>query len=262
MSEKKRTRILLVDGNTDLAGNYRRVLKEQEIDVVYVTNGVDAWEKLNSEEHIDALVTELDLPKKNGIDLIKELREKEQGKSVDEFLPILVITAAMDEFQKDIAMIDRLRILQKPFSPQSLIDEVKRVVESRTKIATIDKNKVAFKADDYIVNEGEMGKQMFWLISGTVAITKMTKSGDQVILGYVNPGEMIGEMAFLDNMERSASARAMSDCEVLPIPPSKFLDVLQEQPRWFKGLVRALSKRLRNANEQIARLTESHREDK
>ena len=94
---------------------------------------------------------------------------------------------------------------------------------------------------------------MYWVLAGSFRITKLNEDGNNVIMGEVSPGELVGEMSFLDNLPRSASVRALEDSEVLVIPHSKFMDVLDHQPRWFKSLMQVMSHRLRDSNNKVAR---------
>ena len=80
----------------------------------------------------------------------------------------------------------------------------------------------------------------------------MNREGQEVMLGEIDMGELVGEMSFLDDLPRSANVRAKFDSEVLVIPHSKFLSVLDSQPRWFKSLMKTLSQRLRVANDRIS----------
>ena len=94
---------------------------------------------------------------------------------------------------------------------------------------------------------------MYWVLSGGFTITKMNNDEKNIIIGEVKQGELVGEMSFLDNLPRSASVKAREDSEVLVIPHKKFMDVLDNQPRWFRSLMTTLSHRLRDADQRIAR---------
>ena len=121
--------------------------------------------------------------------------------------------------------------------------------------------------NEYLLTEGGQSNEMYWVLEGSFVITKLNSDNQNVIIGEVKPGELVGEMSFLDELPRSASVQAKEDSEVLAIPHKKFIDVLDGQPRWFRSLMKTLSQRLRGANQMISRKQvevgdkDSHSED-
>ena len=109
------------------------------------------------------------------------------------------------------------------------------------------------KANEYLLTEGGISHEMYWILSGSFIITKMNKDDHNIILGKVFPGELVGEMSFLDSLPRSASVRAEVDSEVLAIPHKRFIDIIEGQPRWFRSLMQTLSQRLRTVNSQVTK---------
>ena len=94
---------------------------------------------------------------------------------------------------------------------------------------------------------------MYWVISGSFQVLKESAEGGNVIIGEIGPGELAGEMSFLDDCPRSATVMAKEDSEVLCIPHGKFMKVIHSQPKWFQSLMKVLSGRVRSTNEIIAR---------
>ncbi|MFW5887383.1 MAG: Crp/Fnr family transcriptional regulator [Bacteriovoracia bacterium] len=103
---------------------------------------------------------------------------------------------------------------------------------------------------DILMREGERSKSLYWLQTGQLLVYKMHGT-EQVHLGYVFSGELVGEMSFLDKEPRSATVKALSDCELIEIPQEKFDKFFDEQPRWLQVLIKTLSDRLRKANKRI-----------
>ncbi len=104
--------------------------------------------------------------------------------------------------------------------------------------------------EEYLIREGEESTQMYFLKSGTMAVFK--RKGDATIqIGTIYSGEVVGEMSFLDKEPRSASVKAISDCELTCIPSEKFEKTLNALPAWYKALVHTLLDRLRRANSRI-----------
>lgn len=74
--------------------------------------------------------------------------------------------------------------------------------------AIISENTRQVKKGEYLINEGGASNEMYWVISGLFIITKLNQDEQNVIIGRVLPGELVGEMSFLDSMPRSASVKA------------------------------------------------------
>jgi CRP/FNR family cyclic AMP-dependent transcriptional regulator len=72
-----------------------------------------------------------------------------------------------------------------------------------------------------------------------------------VILGHVYEGELVGEISFLDKESRSATVKALTDCELIEIPQETIDNIFKTQPKWLEILVMTLAERLRKANARI-----------
>jgi CRP/FNR family transcriptional regulator, cyclic AMP receptor protein len=101
-----------------------------------------------------------------------------------------------------------------------------------------------------LLQEGHHSQNMYWLQSGQLVVTKR-RPGEDVVLGHINSGELVGEISFLDNEARSATVRAISDCELIEIPKEMFDNIFRNQPKWLEVLVMTLAERLRKANARI-----------
>ena len=67
---------------------------------------------------------------------------------------------------------------------------------------------------DYLMRRGEPGGDIFYVAGGEFDIID-TRTTPEVILKVCLPGEVVGEMSFIDDSPRSADVRARSDGAVL-----------------------------------------------
>lgn len=104
--------------------------------------------------------------------------------------------------------------------------------------------------DQILLREGEHSHSMFWVQSGQLIVTKK-RNGEDVLLGHVYSGELVGEISFLDNEARSATVKAVSECDVIEIPQETLDKVFSSQPKWMEILVKTMAERLRKANARI-----------
>jgi len=110
--------------------------------------------------------------------------------------------------------------------------------------------KVSLKTNEILIREGEGSKSMYWVQQGQLVVTKKRQS-EEVILGHVYEGELVGEISFLDKEIRSATVKALTDCELIEIPQETIDNIFKTQPKWLEILVMTLAERLRKANARI-----------
>ena len=108
----------------------------------------------------------------------------------------------------------------------------------------------SLKPNQILIREGENSSSLYWVQSGQLVVVKQ-KSGDEIILGHIFSGELVGEISFLDNEPRSATVKALTDTELIEIPRETFDKIFREQPKWLEILVKTLAERLRKANARI-----------
>jgi CRP/FNR family cyclic AMP-dependent transcriptional regulator len=105
-----------------------------------------------------------------------------------------------------------------------------------------------FERGHALFHEGQLPDRVVLLRSGRVKVTSTTPNGREVVLAFRGPGELIGELAAIDDEPRSATIVAVDPVEALTIAPREFLAFLEEHPSASLALVRVLSRRLRDAD--------------
>jgi CRP-like cAMP-binding protein len=111
-----------------------------------------------------------------------------------------------------------------------------------------------YNAGDGIFREGDMGREMYIIQSGRVKITKQLKDGAEKTLVILGPGDFFGEMAVIDKDVRSANAVAMEPSLLIALDEEIFEMHMQTNPKIVKKILKNLTSRLREANQQIANL--------
>jgi len=126
----------------------------------------------------------------------------------------------------------------------------------------ISEKMVARKYDpgNFIFLEESDGEQCFFVVKGSVKVTRLSKDGREVILAMLDEGDFFGEMSLLDGKSRSANVIALEKTEVLTLNRKDFLIVLQEYPKIAIQLLKELASRLRKSDRQIASLSLSDAE--
>ena len=106
------------------------------------------------------------------------------------------------------------------------------------------------KAGTTIFRENEPGDIMYIIFSGRVAISKQVMEKVSKTLNILEAGEYFGEMSLLLKADRTATARAIEDTELIEISREKFRSVLQEHYEVGVNLLIQLAHRLEKANEE------------
>jgi CRP/FNR family transcriptional regulator, cyclic AMP receptor protein len=103
-----------------------------------------------------------------------------------------------------------------------------------------------YNAGSTIFSQGDTGVGLYVVKSGKIRLTQ-TSSQDraEIDLGTAGTGEVMGEMALLDDLPRSATATAEGDVDVLVLPVWEFRGVLRQHPDIALKMLAALSRRLR-----------------
>ena len=103
-----------------------------------------------------------------------------------------------------------------------------------------------FSSGQYVVKEGDRGSEMYIVEQGEVEILKRS-GGEERRLLLLKRGDFFGEESVVAKLPRLASARAVSDCRVLPVDESALREMLDQGSDVGLRLLRGLSRRLREA---------------
>lgn len=109
---------------------------------------------------------------------------------------------------------------------------------------------VSLASGEVLFREGDPGDRAFLVSSGEVEILKTTERRE-VLLAVRSAGEVIGEMALLDEETRSATVRARGATELLSIPKTALEDLLATSPSAALSILRPLSRRIRETNDRL-----------
>jgi len=125
-----------------------------------------------------------------------------------------------------------------------------------------------YSKDKIIISEGEIGNEVFVLISGIISISKSLtlhnmEGSDQRNKSLIQLSDsddvFFGEMSLLGNKERSATVVALSDVELGVITDSQVRDLSEINPdfgyRLFYNIGLKLAADVRRGNQDVLKLT-------
>ena len=111
----------------------------------------------------------------------------------------------------------------------------------------------AFDAGHVIFREGDASDTCYIVRQGHARAIRAHGDGRTLTLAHFGPGDIFGELAMFDDERRSATVEAVDDLDVLGIPGVDMRSLLVRFPDIAVKLVIALGRRLRAANERLAR---------
>ncbi len=119
-------RILLSDDEIHIVRAAEFKLKKAGYEVEITSDGEEAWEAIQKCKP-DLLITDCQMPRLTGIELIRRLRDNPQTAD----LPVFLLTAKGYELSPEVLFqeLHVLCIISKPFSPRELLQDVDAVMQ-------------------------------------------------------------------------------------------------------------------------------------
>lgn len=125
-------KILLVDDDVTLHDMYAERLRAEGYNIVSAYDGEEALEKV-SKEQPDVILLDIMMPKINGIDVMKKLREDETTANI----PIILLTALVQEINKIKGMMHETDqyLIKSEIMPSAVISAIEKALGSSKKEA-------------------------------------------------------------------------------------------------------------------------------
>jgi CRP-like cAMP-binding protein len=108
-----------------------------------------------------------------------------------------------------------------------------------------------FTQGEIVFHKSEIGKNFFVVESGKIKIFTAIGPNKKKTFAFLEKGDFFGEMSLLGSKTRSASAQAVTDCELLVISRFNFKKLLVKNPDFTLNLLQTLVTRLNNCNREI-----------
>jgi CRP/FNR family transcriptional regulator len=111
-----------------------------------------------------------------------------------------------------------------------------------------------YRARSYVFREGDAARWFCLLRSGHVKILRHARSGRDVVLELLGPGEMFGGVAVIEQRPYPASAQATEPSVVVKIPQEAVVALSQRQPSIIREIALMIGRRLRGAHDSVTSL--------
>jgi CRP-like cAMP-binding protein len=115
----------------------------------------------------------------------------------------------------------------------------------------------SYQPGQFIMRQGDTGVGAFIIRSGKVDVIQ-DRDGREITLATLGPGDVVGEMALLDEFPRSASVRASEPTTALGIQRWHFRGILESHPQLALALLPILTRRIRAAEGSLPHQAARH----
>lgn len=212
--------------------------------VYHATDGPDALAKMNNvPPHI--ILLETNIPKVSGIRVAELVLG---GKKFEDTTLIFLSSPPEQEMFLDEIVTGKIQFLGSDINEDKLVRALQRALNYLAVRSHTEYHLRFLIAGDVLLNQGDKADWVYIVRKGNLKAC-VTNGGVEVILGVINPGEFVGEMAYINGEPRSANVIATTDCELIEIPVGHLDHLLFQKPAWSKALMMTLSKRVKKLNQ-------------
>jgi CRP/FNR family transcriptional regulator, cyclic AMP receptor protein len=236
---------LVADGNAEVIKSISDILKKA-YDGCTIYSAFDGKEALAKMENVvpHILVTNVDLPRISGIDLLQGVVREKKFASVG---VIAICDVPEPDPIADDVVRGKIKTVPQPVEEKTLLDAVhvflSRLPGSKEAEFVIKHLKIG----EILFKEGDPSSCAYLLKRGKLQVY-IQKGLAKVSIGSVGPGEFVGEMAHITGEPRSAHVEAVEPSELVEIPTGTLDLLIFSKPAWAKALLKTLCKRLKEAN--------------
>jgi CRP/FNR family transcriptional regulator, cyclic AMP receptor protein len=105
----------------------------------------------------------------------------------------------------------------------------------------------ALSADETLFARGDEPTGLYALLDGAVRVSGTSESGKEALLTLLEPPSWFGEISLFDGQPRTHDAIADGESRVILVPQAPLLQLLEENPRWWRDLGLLATSKLRLA---------------
>jgi two-component system chemotaxis response regulator CheY len=118
-------KILTIDDSSSIRKMIEVALKSKGYTVIAAADGQEGFEILERDEHFDVVVLDINMPRMDGITLLKTVRTRPNWAH----LPIIMLTTEGQDSDRDQALsLGANDYMVKPFRPTELIERVEKLI--------------------------------------------------------------------------------------------------------------------------------------
>ncbi len=129
-----------------------------------------------------------------------------------------------------------------------------KIEPAKLKLLAFTSERLIFAPDDVVFAQGQQGDAAYLVLRGSAEVLVDTPDGPLTV-ATIEENEIVGEIAILCNVPRTATVRAATELETLRISKDRFFGLIEEFPEMAIEIMRELAHRLETTT---GRLREAH----
>ncbi|MBT8135535.1 MAG: cyclic nucleotide-binding domain-containing protein [Gammaproteobacteria bacterium] len=110
---------------------------------------------------------------------------------------------------------------------------------------------------EFLIEEGASDDSLYVLLDGRLEVVKQAGMGEAVTLHILRPGDISGELSFVDRQPHTLSLRALYQCKVFGLRRDRFETLITREPRLVFEVMCAI---MRSAHAILHRMNLQHME--
>lgn len=108
---------------------------------------------------------------------------------------------------------------------------------------------------EFVYMPGDKANTVYFLKKGRIKLSVLSDSGKEIAIDIIQPGEMFGEFALIDESERSNMTQALDDVTILVFDKRDFASLIKSQPNLALNYIRMVGDRRRRMEKKLSDIT-------
>lgn len=125
-----------------------------------------------------------------------------------------------------------------------------KIEPSKLKLLAFTSERLTYEVGQHLCEQGEMGDAAFLIMEGEADVTVEGPNGP-ITVAHVRANEIVGEIAILCDVRRTATVTASSRLVALKISKDMFFRLVAEFPQMAVEMMRELANRLVSTTDQL-----------
>lgn len=122
---------------------------------------------------------------------------------------------------------------------------------SRLKLLAFTSERLTFNAGAVLFREGDRGDSAYLILQGRVDVSVGSPNGE-IVVAHIDANNIVGEMALLCEMPRTATVTAAEPLDTLKIKKDQFFQLMRDLPQISLEIMRELAIRLHHVNQDLS----------
>ena len=125
-----------------------------------------------------------------------------------------------------------------------------KIEPSKLKLLAFTSERLTFGPGQELFRQGDVGDKAYVIIDGEADVL-VDSEGGELVVAKLGKNDIVGEIAILIDVPRTATVRALGDLETLAISKDQFFRMIDEFPEMAIEVMRELAQRLERTTHQL-----------